>query len=92
MRSADNPMKAMVRKLHLHSMSAMVNDAPRLSLPGKLVFPGGGGMGGGVGGMSAFSGGVLGRGGPGGPGGGHYSMLGLGDIVRRFSLLIAVDY
>jgi len=60
-RPADNPVGAMARKLHLGSG----NVAPRLSLPGKLVFP------------SAHN-------------SGHFSMLGLGDIVMPGLLLCFV--
>lgn len=52
-RPADNPVGVMARKLHLGSMG---REAPKLSLPGKLVFPS----------MHNT---------------GHFSMLGLGDIV-----------
>ncbi|GAV01909.1 hypothetical protein RvY_12544-2 [Ramazzottius varieornatus] len=36
-RSADNPMRALARRLNVDNN--MINDAPKLSLPGKLVFP-----------------------------------------------------
>jgi len=52
-RPAENPMGLVARKLHL---GGMVREAPKLSLPGKLVFP------------SIYT-------------TGHFSMLGLGDIV-----------
>jgi signal peptide peptidase-like protein 3 len=60
-RPADNPVGAMARRLHLSSSHV----APRLSLPGKLVFP-----------SSHTS--------------GHFSMLGLGDIVMPGLLLCFV--
>lgn len=60
-RPADNPVGAMARRLHLSSGRT----APRLSLPGKLVFPSN---------TSA----------------GHFSMLGLGDIVMPGLLLCFV--
>jgi signal peptide peptidase-like protein 3 len=60
-RPADNPVGAMARRLHLGSGHV----APRLSLPGKLVFP-----------SSHTS--------------GHFSMLGLGDIVMPGLLLCFV--
>ena len=53
-RPAENPVGLMARKLHLGNLG---RDAPKLSLPGKLVFPS----------MHNT---------------GHFSMLGLGDIVR----------
>merc|ERR1719336_3266700 len=62
-RPADNPVGAMARKLHIGG--AMAKNAPRLSLPGKLVFP------------SAHN-------------SGHFSMLGLGDIVMPGLLLCFV--
>lgn len=52
-RSADNPVGMMAKRLHLNSV---MREAPKLSLPGKLVFPS----------MRSS---------------GHFSMLGLGDIV-----------
>ena len=52
-RPAENPVGVMARKLHL---GGMARDVPKLSLPGKLVFP------------SMHN-------------SGHFSMLGLGDIV-----------
>lgn len=36
-RTADNPMRALARRFNVDSN--MINDAPKLSLPGKLVFP-----------------------------------------------------
>ena len=62
-RPADNPVGAMARKLHLGGH--MVRNAPRLSLPGKLVFP-----------STQNS--------------GHFSMLGLGDVVMPGLLLCFV--
>ena len=62
-RPADNPVGAMARKFHLGGH--MARNAPRLSLPGKLVFP------------SAHN-------------SGHFSMLGLGDIVMPGLLLCFV--
>ena len=62
-RPADNPVGAMARKLHLGGH--MARNAPRLSLPGKLVFP------------STHN-------------SGHFSMLGLGDIVMPGLLLCFV--
>merc|ERR1719166_747937 len=62
-RPADNPVGAMARKLHLGGH--MARNAPRLSLPGKLVFP------------STHN-------------TGHFSMLGLGDIVMPGLLLCFV--
>ena len=53
-RPADNPVGVMAKKFHF--ASSMARDAPKLSLPGKLVFPS----------MHNV---------------GHFSMLGLGDIV-----------
>ncbi|MCL4133258.1 UNVERIFIED_CONTAM: hypothetical protein GTU68_037118 [Idotea baltica] len=61
-RPAENPVGMMARKLHL---GAMGRDAPKLSLPGKLVFPS----------MHNT---------------GHFSMLGLGDIVMPGLLLCFV--
>lgn len=61
-RPADNPVGVMARKLHLGSMG---REAPKLSLPGKLVFP------------SMHN-------------NGHFSMLGLGDIVMPGLLLCFV--
>lgn len=52
-RPAENPVGVFAKKLHL---PGLVRDAPKLSLPGKLVFP------------SVHN-------------SGHFSMLGLGDIV-----------
>lgn len=60
-RPADNPVGAMARRLHLGSGHM----PPRLSLPGKLVFP------------STHN-------------TGHFSMLGLGDIVMPGLLLCFV--
>ena len=62
-RPADNPVGAVARKLHLGGH--MARNAPRLSLPGKLVFP------------STHN-------------SGHFSMLGLGDIVMPGLLLCFV--
>ena len=62
-RPAENPMGLMARKLSLGN--GMVRNAPRLSLPGKLVFP------------STHN-------------AGHFSMLGLGDIVMPGLLLCFV--
>lgn len=62
-RPADNPVGAMARKFHLGGH--MAHNAPRLSLPGKLVFP------------STHN-------------TGHFSMLGLGDIVMPGLLLCFV--
>ena len=62
-RPADNPVGAMARKFHFGGH--MARNAPRLSLPGKLVFP------------SAHN-------------SGHFSMLGLGDIVMPGLLLCFV--
>lgn len=61
-RPADNPVGLVAKKLHLGSM---VREAPKLSLPGKLVFP------------SVHN-------------SGHFSMLGLGDIVMPGLLLCFV--
>lgn len=52
-RPAENPVGLVARKLHI---GGVVKEAPKLSLPGKLVFP------------SLHN-------------SGHFSMLGLGDIV-----------
>ena len=61
-RPADNPVGVMAKKFHF--ASGMARDAPKLSLPGKLVFPS----------MHNV---------------GHFSMLGLGDIViKSFTTLI----
>ncbi len=57
-RPAENPMGFVAKKLHL---TGVLRDSPKLSLPGKLVFP------------SAHN-------------SGHFSMLGLGDIVSCNSL------
>ncbi|XP_076040353.1 signal peptide peptidase-like protein isoform X3 [Oratosquilla oratoria] len=61
-RPAENPVGMMARKLHLGNMA---REAPKLSLPGKLVFP------------SMHN-------------SGHFSMLGLGDIVMPGLLLCFV--
>ncbi|XP_065172351.1 signal peptide peptidase-like 3 isoform X1 [Atheta coriaria] len=61
-RPADNPVGIVARKLHL---GGVVKEAPKLSLPGKLVFP------------SMHN-------------SGHFSMLGLGDIVMPGLLLCFV--
>jgi len=61
-RPADNPVGVMAKKLHI---TGIVRDAPKLSLPGKLVFPS----------MQNS---------------GHFSMLGLGDIVMPGLLLCFV--
>ena len=61
-RPVENPMGAVARKLRL---VGVIRDAPRLSLPGKLVFP-----------SIAHN--------------GHFSMLGLGDIVMPGLLLCFV--
>ncbi|XP_047493963.1 signal peptide peptidase-like 3 isoform X2 [Penaeus chinensis] len=61
-RPAENPVGVMARKLHLGSVG---REAPKLSLPGKLVFPS----------MHNT---------------GHFSMLGLGDIVMPGLLLCFV--
>src|SRR5438105_1340308 len=52
-RPADNPVSLVAKKFHLNGV---VRDPPKLSLPGKLIFPS----------MQNN---------------GHFSMLGLGDIV-----------
>eukprot|EP00095_Tigriopus_kingsejongensis_P008917 maker-scaffold279_size225217-snap-gene-1.19 protein:Tk08917 transcript:maker-scaffold279_size225217-snap-gene-1.19-mRNA-1 annotation:"hypothetical protein DAPPUDRAFT_314171" len=62
-RPADNPMGAVARRFHLGGH--MARHAPRLSLPGKLVFPSNHNTG-------------------------HFSMLGLGDIVMPGLLLCFV--
>ena len=62
-RPAENPMSVMARKLSMGS--GMARSAPRLSLPGKLVFPSHQNIG-------------------------HFSMLGLGDIVMPGLLLCFV--
>ncbi len=54
-RPAENPVAVAARKLHI---GGVVKEAPKLSLPGKLVFP-----------SLHHS--------------GHFSMLGLGDIVSN---------
>lgn len=61
-RPADNPVGLVARKLHL---GGVAKEAPKLSLPGKLVFP------------SIHN-------------SGHFSMLGLGDIVMPGLLLCFV--
>ena len=62
-RPAENPMGIVARKLSLGG--GMARNAPRLSLPGKLVFPSTQNVG-------------------------HFSMLGLGDIVMPGLLLCFV--
>lgn len=62
-RPADNPVGVMAKKLHLSGMVS--HDPPKLSLPGKLIFPS----------MNNN---------------GHFSMLGLGDIVMPGLLLCFV--
>ena len=65
-RPAENPMGVMARKFSIGGVGGSVaRNAPRLSLPGKLVFP-----------SSHTS--------------GHFSMLGLGDIVMPGLLLCFV--
>ena len=61
-RPADNPVGIFAKKLHLQGL---MRDTPKLSLPGKLVFP------------SMHN-------------SGHFSMLGLGDIVMPGLLLCFV--
>ncbi|XP_066148709.1 signal peptide peptidase-like 3 [Euwallacea fornicatus] len=61
-RPAENPVGLVARKLHI---GGVVKEAPKLSLPGKLVFP------------SIHN-------------SGHFSMLGLGDIVMPGLLLCFV--
>jgi signal peptide peptidase-like protein 3 len=61
-RPAENPIGILAKKLHLTSLT---NNSPKLSLPGKLVFP------------SVRN-------------AGHFSMLGLGDIVMPGLLLCFV--
>lgn len=61
-RSAENPVGLVAKKLHI---GGIVREAPKLSLPGKLVFPS----------MRSS---------------GHFSMLGLGDIVMPGLLLCFV--
>merc|ERR1712110_479062 len=61
-RPAVNPMGAMAKRFHLHNVA---KNAPKLSLPGKLVFPSNHNIG-------------------------HFSMLGLGDIVMPGLLLCFV--
>ena len=56
-RPAENPVGFVAKKLHL---AGVIRDSPKLSLPGKLVFP------------SVHN-------------SGHFSMLGLGDIVSSIS-------
>jgi signal peptide peptidase-like protein 3 len=58
-RPAENPVGVVARKLNL---GGVVREVPKLSLPGKLVFP------------SLHN-------------AGHFSMLGLGDIVSILFLL-----
>lgn len=60
-KTADNPVNLVARRLHLNG----AKDVPKLSLPGKLVFPS----------MQNS---------------GHFSMLGLGDIVMPGLLLCFV--
>ncbi|RWS08850.1 signal peptide peptidase-like 3 [Dinothrombium tinctorium] len=62
-RPADNPVGLVAKKLHLSNMVA--KEPPKLSLPGKLIFPS----------MNSN---------------GHFSMLGLGDIVMPGLLLCFV--
>jgi len=65
-RPAENPMGIVARKFSIGGVGgSMARNAPRLSLPGKLVFP-----------SSHTS--------------GHFSMLGLGDIVMPGLLLCFV--
>ena len=64
-RSADNPVGMLSKKLHLNSIVYNNKEAPKLSLPGKLIFP------------SINN-------------NGHFSMLGLGDIVMPGLLLCFV--
>jgi len=67
-RSADNPVNAvnmLSKKLHLNNYVYNSKEAPKLSLPGKLIFP------------SINN-------------NGHFSMLGLGDIVMPGLLLCFV--
>lgn len=61
-RPAENPIGILAKRFHLFSLG---NEAPKLSLPGKLVFPS----------MQNT---------------GHFSMLGLGDIVMPGLLLCFV--
>lgn len=61
-RPAENPVGMFAKKFHI---TGLVRDAPKLSLPGKLVFPS----------MHQS---------------GHFSMLGLGDIVMPGLLLCFV--
>ena len=61
-RPADNPVGLVARRLHL---GGVAREAPKLSLPGKLVFPS----------MHQA---------------GHFSMLGLGDVVMPGLLLCFV--
>lgn len=62
-RPAENPVGLVARKFHLGGAAA--REAPKLSLPGKLVFPS----------MHHA---------------GHFSMLGLGDVVMPGLLLCFV--
>jgi len=64
-RPADNPVGVMAKKFHF--ASGMARDAPKLSLPGKLVFP------------SMHN-------------AGHFSMLGLGDIVIKYFTTLIISY
>lgn len=63
-RPAENPVGVVARKLHL---GGVVREVPKLSLPGKLVFP------------SLHN-------------AGHFSMLGLGDIVSTVNRLSLFFY
>lgn len=65
-RSADNPVNALSKKLHLNNIVYNNKEAPKLSLPGKLIFP------------SINN-------------NGHFSMLGLGDIVSYFDKLLILN-
>jgi signal peptide peptidase-like protein 3 len=64
-RSAENPVGLLSKRLHMHHIVYPHRHAPKLSLPGKLVFPS----------MNNS---------------GHFSMLGLGDIVMPGLLLCFV--
>lgn len=64
-RSAENPVGLLSKRLHMHHLVYSHRHAPKLSLPGKLVFP------------SINN-------------NGHFSMLGLGDIVMPGLLLCFV--
>lgn len=63
-RPAENPMGMFAKKLQM--IGIMAREPPKLSLPGKLVFP-----------SSHNS--------------GHFTMLGLGDIVRRAEAVFATQ-